>query len=108
MTFGPQAPVGCHEVTEIVPSGLAPVSSLARWIDSEGDPILAADVTLPSDEAGARLMFCAEVGRDRSAHLGYLARVVTPGTYAWEPAIVESRSQEGRAAFTTTSQLVIR
>ena len=53
-------------------------------------------------------MFCAEVGRDRSARLRYLARVVTPGTYAWEPAIVESRSQEGQAAFTTTGQLVIR
>lgn len=39
--------------------------------------------------------------------LRYYARVVTPGTYAWEPAIAESRSQEGRAAHTAAGEIVI-
>ena len=40
--------------------------------------------------------------------LRYYARVVTPGTYAWEPAVAESRSQDGRASLTPARKIVIR
>jgi hypothetical protein len=113
VTFGPQAADGCHQVTELVPSGLTPVGLEARWIDSEdGRPALTdsnqEDVFLPYAQSGPRVLFCAEPGLQRVVHLRYIARVVTPGTYAWEPAIAESRSQEGHAALTAAGQIVIR
>ena len=35
--FGSQASAGCAQVTELVPSGLAPVGSLATWIDPDNE-----------------------------------------------------------------------
>ena len=112
VTFGPQAATGCHQVTELVPSGLTPVGLLAAWIDpgTENAGSVPADgVVSPYDQSGARVFFCAEpTAKLRTVPLRYYARVVTPGTYAWEPAIAESRSQEGHAALTSAGEIVIR
>jgi len=108
--FGSQAASGCLQVTELVPSGLAPVGSLATWIDpdDEGerpDP----GVQMPYDQSGSRVFFCAGwTAQQHEVTLRYYARVVTPGTYAWEPAIAESTSQADRAAFTAATQIVVR
>ena len=40
--------------------------------------------------------------------LRYYARVVTPGTYRWEPAIALSRSQAGMAAQSKAGSVAIR
>ena len=109
VTFGPQAAAGCHQVTEFAPSGLAPVGSLAGWIDASGNVSPDPGVVMPYDQSGPRVYFCAAPRRDvGTVTLRYHARVVTPGTYAWEPAIADSRSQEGSAALTAAGQIVIR
>jgi len=64
---------------------------------------------MPYDQSGPRVFFCAEpTAGHRTVKLRYYARVVTPGTYAWEPAVAESRSQDGQAALTAAGEIVIR
>jgi hypothetical protein len=111
VTFGLQAAAGCHQVTDLVPSGLMPVGSLASWVDpnAEDETIPSDGATMPYDQSGPRVFFCADPsGPSSSRILRYFARVVTPGTYAWEPAIAESRSQDGRASLTAAGEVVIR
>jgi hypothetical protein len=109
VTFGPQAAAGCHQVTELVPSGLTPVGSLATWIDPNSGEAPPPGVVMPYDQTGQRVFFCAEpTGTQRTVQLRYYARVITSGTYAWEPAIAESRSQEGVAALTAAGEIVVR
>jgi uncharacterized protein YfaS (alpha-2-macroglobulin family) len=85
-TFADTAPEGCYEVTELVPSGLAPLTTW--WTTETGDD---TDITWPSSVVGQEVGFCAwndeETGR--TAHLRYLARVVNEGTFAWEPAVMQ-------------------
>ena len=110
VTFGLQAAAGCHQVTELVPSGLTPVGSLASWVDPDSEePIAGNGATMPYDQTGPRVFFCADPGGPSPSRiLRYYARVVTPGTYIWEPAIAESRSQDGHASLTAASEVVIR
>jgi hypothetical protein len=110
VTFGRQAAAGCHQVTELVPSGLTPVGQSATWVDPENeDPTPADGVVLPYDQSGPRVFFCAAPDSKRpTVVLRYYARVVTPGTYAWEPAIAESRTQDGHASLTPADTIVIR
>ena len=62
----------------------------------------------PYDQSGSLVFFCAEPQpRMPTILLRYFARVVTPGTYAWEPAIAPSRSQAGQAALTASGTLTI-
>ncbi len=66
-------------------------------------------MTYPYAQIGQRVTFCAEkTPKTGVIHLRYYARVVTAGTYAWEPTIVESRSATGRAALTKASVVTIR
>jgi uncharacterized protein YfaS (alpha-2-macroglobulin family) len=110
VTFGPQAATGCHQVTELVPSGLTPVGSLASWVDpTSEEPVTTAGATMPYDQSGPRVFFCADPGSTSAARvLRYFARVVTPGTYVWEPAIAGSRSQDGLASRTSAEVVDIR
>lgn len=84
-TFADTAPDGCYDVTEQVPSGLAP---LEGWWGQTTDD---TTVTWPSRVAGQEVRFCAwndpETGR--TARLRYLARVVNEGAFAWEPAVMQ-------------------
>ena len=107
VTFGSGAAKGCHHVVELVPSGLVPVGELAAWLDESEEAPPPADVIGPYAQAGQRVAFCAEPGRDgRTATLRYHARVITPGSYRWEPAVLESRTGPARAAL--TEELTIR
>ncbi len=110
VTFGPKAPAGCHQVSELVPSGLIAVGIHGAWpIDNGEGAAPAADVSMPYAQTGQRVMFCAEpTARQRTVRLRYYARVITPGTYVWEPAIVESRTGADRAALTSTDTVAIR
>ena len=67
VTFSSQATDECWRVTDVVPSGLAPIS---WW------------------SGGQQVWGC--VSRDDPEPIVYTARVVSPGTYTWEPAIVQS------------------
>ena len=107
--LGPKAPKGCHQVTDLVPSGLVPVGNLEGWVDPNTDEGAPRGITYPYAQIGQRVSFCAEkTPKSGVVHLRYFARVVTAGTYTWEPTIVESRSQAGRAALTKASLVTIR
>ncbi len=105
--FGPQAPLGCHEVTELVPSGLVVVGGLEGT--DYADEFVPEDIASPYAAAAQRLSFCAEnTKRHRTAHLRYVARVITPGTYTWEPTVVGSRTAPDAAGLTPTRIITIR
>ncbi|HET7473498.1 MAG TPA: hypothetical protein VFJ71_10260, partial [Candidatus Limnocylindrales bacterium] len=108
--FGPAAAAGCREVTELVPSGLAPVGASARWYEpDEGDEPPDETVILPYAQDGQRVSFCVgPTERHRTFTLRYVARVVTAGTYSWEPAIAQDPSGQGPAAMTEASSVTIR
>ena len=109
VTFGAQAATGCREVTDPVPSGLAPVGSMARWYDPDegGDPP-DETLVLPYAQDGQRVSFCVgPTDRNRAFTLRYVARVVSTGTYAWEPAIAQDPSGQGPAAVTEASSIAI-
>ena len=91
---GPAAVTGCYLVTEVVPSGLAPIRETAGWPRHRKD---ALDADSPLSIAGQRVTFCVYRDRDdpdtdtRGPQLlRYQARMVTPGSYAWEPTLVQS------------------
>ena len=110
VTVGGKAPTGCHLVTDIVPSGLVPVGNLAGWLTESDEPQEPANVDYPYSQVGQVVTFCADRGARKTAtvHLRYFARVVTTGSYAWEPTVVTSRTRTGRAALTKGSVVTIR
>ncbi|HEX6869017.1 MAG TPA: Ig-like domain-containing protein [Candidatus Limnocylindrales bacterium] len=97
------APAGCHPVVETVPSGLVAVGNLQGWITDEEGETQQRAMSLPYRRSGQRLEFCYS-----GAPLWYVARVVTRGTYTWEPAIVASRTGPDRAAWTASASIEIR
>ena len=110
VSFSAQAGSGCRQVTELVPSGLAPIGAGSRWFDPDlGVPLEDDGVVLPYDQAGSRVSFCVEPSSTRRAFtLRYVARVVTPGTYAWEPAVAQSITAEAIANLTPAASITIR
>ena len=107
--FGAQAANGCRQVTELVPSGLTPIGAYSRWIDPEEEPEVDLSVIYPYDQTGSRVSFCVEpTSTQRSFTLRYVARVVTAGTYAWEPAIAQSGTSGTIANLTPATTLTIR
>ena len=106
---GAKAPKGCHLVTDIVPSGLVAVGNLQGWLDPEDERTAPTNVAYPYSQVGQRVSFCADKETNHGVvHLRYFARVVTAGTYAWEPAVVELRTKTGRAALTKATVVTIR
>jgi hypothetical protein len=76
---------GCWSLVELAPSGLAPVdpSGMDRSVES--------DIVLPVAVDGQRVTFCVGPDPKRTDfRLRWAARVVTPGTYTWEPAVLQS------------------
>jgi hypothetical protein len=86
-----------------------PVGNLEGWIDPNTDEGAPRGITYPYAQVGQRVTFCAEkTPKSGVVHLRYYARVVTAGTYTWEPTVVESRTKTGRAALTKASVVTIR
>lgn len=107
--LGPKAPTGCHLVTDVVPSGLVPVGHLRGWGDPDEERPAPKGVEFPYAQVGQRVSFCADRATNKGVvHLRYVARVVTAGTYTWEPTVVESRTATGRAALTPATVVTIR
>lgn len=85
--LGTDPGTGCWVVTDLVPSGLAPIASSTSWYDDED----ARGTEGPWRITGQRVEFCVTFNAFRPVHrLHYIARVVTPGSYRWEPAILQS------------------
>ena len=108
VTFGPKAAKGCHRVTDLVPSGLVPVGVLRGLVDQETGEVLS-DISYPEEQSGQRVVFCAEFDPARpTVRLRYVARVITIGTYTWEPTVAESRTSANRAATVPADEITIR
>lgn len=89
VTLGPDADQGCWLVTDWAPSGLAPIGGRSRWYDDE--EAVAGGSEAPWRVVGQRVDFCVTRDpREPTQSLRYLAHVVTPGTYRWEPAVLQS------------------
>jgi len=105
-TFGPQVVGGCHEVSDLVPSGLAPVERLQVWPDSGSQA--RSDIS-PYRIEGQRVSFCVGPSRtSRTETMRYFARIVTAGTYTWEPAVIQSAMAAESINLTTSRELTIR
>lgn len=85
VTFGTQPVNGCYRLTDLVPSGLAPMSPSLSW----GDEGLEGSVNWAWEIEGQVVSWCASPS-DRSHSYAYTARVISPGTYQWEPAVLQS------------------
>jgi hypothetical protein len=104
--FGAQAPVGCYDVTDTTPSGLAPLASGMGWPDDEGDG--APTGIRPWAVDGQRVSWCVDPFDGRRPTLTYSARVVSPGTFTWEPAIVQAAAAPALGASTPTVGYAVR
>ncbi len=86
VNLGTSAPGSCWRLVDVAPSGLAPLA-YTSW-DPSSDNGWTGDT--PSRVIGQRVEFCVGVDPKHQVHtLRYTARVVAPGTYAWEPAILQ-------------------
>ncbi|HJP88283.1 MAG TPA: Ig-like domain-containing protein [Candidatus Limnocylindrales bacterium] len=101
--FGAQAVSGCYSLTDLVPSGLAPIDNWSGW----GDDGIQHTVNSPWRVDGQVVSWCATPG-DLYHQYGYTARVVTPGTYRWEPAVIQSEIAPTIAFSTPTETYTIR
>ena len=99
--FGELTIGGCYRVVDLAPSGLLPLTW--AWGGTHG----SEDVT-PSEIRGQRVVFCTGPWWSLPPQLVYYARVVNPGTYAWEPAIMQARRAAESAALTPADSVVIR
>jgi len=94
--LGADADHGCWQVTDLVPSGLAPVWAGSSWYrghewDEEDGSSIADSVISPWNVAGQRVDFCVSPDpKQPTQHLRYVARVVSPGTYRWESPVIQS------------------
>ncbi len=104
---------GCWNVTELVPSGLTPIvgdedRESDQEYDDQGNPIGPVIVS-PWRVVGQRLDFCVTRQGDASDQvLRYVARVVTPGTYTWEPAVIQASLEPGVGTVIPATKVTIR
>jgi hypothetical protein len=103
VTIDPNAPSGCYEVTDLVPSGLAPV--VATW-NYYGELDADDEFVRPYSVEGQRVSWCVDP-KARRRPLGYSARIVTPGTYRWEPAVIQSLQEPSIGAATPPGSYVV-
>ena len=106
VTFGPQSAPGCYSLVDLTPSGLSAVTATAGWpgdADAEG-PVL---VNGPYSIDAQRVSWCAAPS-DLSHVYQYAARVVSPGSYRWEPAVLQFELAPGVGASTAESAYTIR
>jgi hypothetical protein len=100
--IGAQALDGCYQITIFTPSGLRPISRAQ-------DPrqIYEPNQLYPYIIDGQRVSFCAF--RESPPYPAvYWARVVTPGEYAVEPAIMQSQQSPESFAATGSERITIR
>ena len=98
---------GCYGVTDLVPSGMAPVVRLQRSaVDDSAD---AERYVTPFDIEAQRVSFCVVPPKQgHTVEMRYFARVVSPGEYAWEPAVIQSTSAAESFNLTPAGRLTIR
>ena len=103
VTFGPQSAPGCYRLVDLTPSGLAAVTSTFGWDDEE----IARTDNWPYAVDGQRVSWCASP-QDRYHVYSYVARVVSPGTYRWQPAVLQFELSPDLGTATTETTYTIR
>ena len=103
VTFGAQSAPGCYRLVDLTPSGLAAISWPWDW-DDDARP---RNEHWPHAVDGQRVSWCAGP-RDDGHVYAYVARVVSPGTYRWEPAVVQFELSPGLGAATPETTYTIR
>lgn len=98
VTFGPQALDGCYQLSDLLPSGLRPVTRPFAW----GIPFINS---YPYRIEGQRVSFCVTKPYPSAM---YYARVINAGTYTAEPAIVQSMKSAESANISAPTEVEIR
>lgn len=86
--LGPKAVDGCYQVTDLLPSGLVPVTQPYQrgitFVEEGTEP------DYPYSVDGQRVSFCVDRGREGKP-LKYYARVMGKGVFAAEPALIQAQ-----------------
>lgn len=92
VAFASDIPVGSFDVIDLTPSGLAPFVALPEeWPSQETEGSEPKGALRPYAVDGQQVSWIlSPSSTERTFKLVYLARVVSPGTYVWEPAVVQS------------------
>ena len=102
VTIDGDAPRGCYQVTDTLPSGLAPmVTTWSPWSEEDDD------IIRPYSVDGQRVSWCVDPKFLRRP-LGYTARIVNPGVFRWEPAIIQSLQEPTIGSSTPLVEYTIR
>jgi len=99
--LGAKAVDGCYQVSDLLPSGLRPVTRLFE------QGIRDTTVSYPYLIEGQRVSFCVARG-EPNRPLVYYARVVGTGTYTVEPAVIQSQRANESMNVTGSIQAQIR
>lgn len=83
-TLGPKSVDGCYQVTDILPSGLKPVTKTIH--QSYGD----TRIWYPYDIDGQKVSFCVDKNSPNKPII-YYARVISKGEYKAEQAVIQSQ-----------------
>jgi uncharacterized protein YfaS (alpha-2-macroglobulin family) len=81
------------------------VVGVPGWPDDEATP---RSTVAPWEVSGQRVSWCVEPGVIRDFTLGYSARIVSAGTFTWEPAVVQSIAAPAVGATTPATTYTIR
>jgi hypothetical protein len=92
---------GCYQVSDLLPSGLRPVTRL------HAQGIRQAGVYTPYDVQGQRVSFCVWKGSENRP-LVYYARVIGKGSYMAEPAVIQAQAAAESIALTSPAPVEIR
>jgi hypothetical protein len=95
---------GCWQIRDVAPSGLAPIERSWEWPDPEAG---SSPTGSPYDIDGQLVQWCLRRS-DPYRSVSYAARVVSPGTYTWEPAIIQSVDAPELGAATGSTSFTIR
>jgi hypothetical protein len=107
LTFA-NKPLGgaCTDVVDMAPSGLEPLAASPSWLDPQRQP---PAILSPYLIAGQKVAFCGSLEPGRiSVTMRYFARVVTPGTYVWEPASAQSTVAKESITLTGATTIELR
>lgn len=107
VTFGAGTTKGCYRLTDLLPSGLAPVVGEAGWPGESEDDVANQYEIWPYEVDGQRVSWCASPANAGHTYV-YAARVVSPGTYRWEPAVIQAELSTSDGAFVPATTYTIQ
>ncbi len=109
VSVGALAPSGFYRVVETLPAGLAPTDDWVMRQSADGEDVTSHEES-PWVIEGNRVQWGFWWGGTTSgdgAILRVTARVVAPGGYVWEPAVVQLESAPGVGASTEPTGIVV-